>query len=108
MIDMSHWWNDLPISAKLASIASIITISIGIPSAWAIFGFPVPATREWVNAQYGVQLRSHGQTLYDIRRSQLDREIWTLRQQTNRNQAEEWRMHQLELELQILDKREGK
>ena len=98
-------WLRLSAKAKivLGIVAGITAAIIGISQAWSVLDLPVIATRGWVHAQFSDRLKRQSDSLYQIRRGQLDREIFDLERREKRNQSDEWRLHQLQDELKKLD-----
>ena len=105
------FWSTMTTRAKVLSIlagsvTAVAAMVVAVSSAWAVLDWPIIASREYVLAQVEPLMRAqkeHRAVLYDIRRGQLDREIFDLDRRENRSASDEWRLRQLRDELKKLD-----
>lgn len=94
------------LSILAGSVAACAGMVVSVAAAWAVLDLPVPAMRGYVLAQLEPLMREqreHRAVLFDIRRGQLDREIFDLERRQPRSDSDEWRLRQLRDELKQLD-----
>lgn len=99
------------VAGVIALVVSLCTLIVALPSAWSTLDLPIPAMREWTLSQLGPlhgEQKSQRAILYEIRRGQLEREIFDLERRPSRNDSDEWRLRQLREDLRRLDERERK
>lgn len=102
------WWSQLSFTAKLAtSVGAIAGAVVTTGAAWAFLDLPVLSTRTWTLAQVEMmrrQLDQHGTVLYDIRRSQIERNIIELEQKkVKRSSDEEFRLRAMKEDMRRLE-----
>jgi hypothetical protein len=105
------WWmqasNRVKAVAVVAgAVGSVCGMIVGIPAAWSTVGLPVFVTREYVLDQIAEMKREQDETrrlLYEIRRSQVDKEVFDLERRTNRSVDDDYRLRQLREELKRID-----
>lgn len=89
-----------------AIAASTLGVIVAAPSAWSVLDPYVPATRGYVVAQQTDlrrKLQDHSDTLYQIRRGQLDREIFDMERRDSKVPEDQYRLRQLKDDLRRLD-----
>ena len=104
-------WATMTTRAKVfsilaGSVTAVAAMIVAVHQAWAVLDLPIFASRDYVLAQVEPLMRAHKEhraVLYDIRRGQLDREIFDLERRENRSASDEWRLRQLREELKRLD-----
>lgn len=104
----STWWSQLSFTAKLAtSVGAIAGAVVTTGAAWAFLELPIVSTRTWTLVQVEQlrrQIEQHGTVLYDIRRSQLERNIIELEQKkVKRTSDEEFRLRAMKEDMRRLD-----
>ena len=107
------FWSTMTTRAKVlsilaGSIAATAGMIVAVHQAWAVLDLPILATRDYVLAQNEPLARAQRElrdVTFDIRRGQIDREIFDLERRENRSPSDEWRLRQLRDELKKLDAR---
>lgn len=107
------FWSHMTMRAKVLSIlagsvTAVAAMIVAVASAWAVLDLPILATRDYVLAQAEPLARAQRElrdVTFEIRRGQLDREIFALEQLPTRTPNEEFRLRQLRDELRKLDAR---
>ena len=97
------------LSILAGSVAAVAGMVVAVASAWAVLDLPIPATRGYVLSQAEPLARAQRElrdVTFDIRRGQLDREIFDLERKENRTASDEWRLRQLRDELKKLDSKQ--
>lgn len=111
MPGLMSWWGTATNRAKVWTIfislgATTCGLIVGLPAAWSTVGLPVFVTHDYLVAQLNEFKRDQAETkrlLFEIRRGQVDREVFDLERRTNRSADDDFRLHQLHNELQRID-----
>lgn len=91
------------ITVIAGAIGAVAAMIVSVSAAWALLD---SGMRAYVLAQVepmAREQREHREVLFDIRRGQLDREIFALEQLPTRTTSEEFRLRQLRDELKKLE-----